>query len=74
MAKLNMVKYIEKLGRSLPELVSNQELVDTGLFCSNVHLCLLRKKGEGPPYIRIGGRIKYHREDVIEWLKNRCWK
>lgn len=27
-----------------------------------------RSEGKGPKYITIGGRVRYHRDDVNEWL------
>jgi predicted DNA-binding transcriptional regulator AlpA len=31
----------------------------------------LRWKGEGPPFRRHGGRILYHRDEVLEWSRQR---
>jgi len=31
----------------------------------------LRWRKEGPPYRRHGGRILYHRDEVLEWSKQR---
>jgi predicted DNA-binding transcriptional regulator AlpA len=32
----------------------------------------LRWKNEGPPFRRHGGRIVYHRDDVLKWSELRC--
>lgn len=29
----------------------------------------MRHKGQGPKFFRIGGRIRYRRSDVDEWLE-----
>ena len=29
-----------------------------------------RHRGEGPPYARLGGRILYDRDAVIEWVRS----
>jgi hypothetical protein len=31
-----------------------------------------RHKGIGPKFIRVGGRIKYRREDLASWIEQRC--
>ena len=28
-----------------------------------------RVEGTGPPYMKAGGRVLYHEEDVISWLR-----
>ena len=30
-----------------------------------------RWKGTGPKFIRIGGAVRYKREDVLEWIEQR---
>lgn len=30
----------------------------------------LRSRGEGPPYLKLNGRIRYKRADVIAWLES----
>ena len=37
------------------------------LDLSNAWLRLLRSRGEGPPYYRLGRRVVYRRDDLIEW-------
>lgn len=35
-------------------------------------LCDLRKRpGEGPPFLRVGRSVRYHRPDVIAFLEGR---
>lgn len=36
-------------------------------------LCNKRCSGDGPPFIRVGGRVVYDRADLIAWLsQNKC--
>ncbi|MBI4191552.1 MAG: helix-turn-helix domain-containing protein [Betaproteobacteria bacterium] len=37
------------------------------LSLSDAWLRLLRSRGEGPPYYRLGRRVVYRRDDLIEW-------
>ncbi len=38
------------------------------LGISEVALAEMRRKGDGPPFTRIGGRILYRADDVERWL------
>ena len=31
---------------------------------------MTRFRGDGPPYFRVGKRIRYRREDILNWLEN----
>ncbi len=35
------------------------------------YLATLRSRGGGPAYIRMGGRIFYHLEDLAQWFESR---
>lgn len=35
---------------------------------------LRRMRGDGPPFVRIGVRAFYRREDVEEWLRGRTYR
>jgi hypothetical protein len=37
---------------------------------SPAYLRLLRSRGEGPPYYRLGRRVVYKREDLTEWVES----
>ncbi len=65
---MNLNTYLSKLENDLPEVCSTQHLVESGLFGSEQTVRRLKKKGL--PYIQIGGRTKFLRSDVLEWLKN----
>ena len=32
-----------------------------------------RAEGEGPPFVKIGGRVFYRRCDVVNWLESRVF-
>jgi excisionase family DNA binding protein len=34
-------------------------------------VCSWAYRGDGPQMIRVGGRVRYRREDLDEWLKSR---
>jgi hypothetical protein len=54
-----------------PEYMTTDE-VAKWLTCSLIWLKILRGRGEGPDYQRLGPRtIRYRREDVTRWLKER---
>ncbi len=52
---------IEKIGLSAREVG-----IVTGL--SEIALAELRRKGEGPPFTKLGGRVIYRASDVERWL------
>jgi hypothetical protein len=41
------------------------------LEVSTQTLEIARSKGTGPPYWRLGNRVRYRRKDVIKWLEER---
>jgi excisionase family DNA binding protein len=30
-----------------------------------------RWRGEGPPYIKVGGRVQYDKDDLDKWMRSR---
>lgn len=64
-------EYILKLNRLLPENCRVQDLVQRGLFSSAQTARLGRLTGDTPSYFKLGGRVVYPKEAVIEWLENR---
>ena len=28
-----------------------------------------RVRGEGPPFVKVGGRVRYRRSDVLAWIE-----
>lgn len=47
----------------LPRDVANM------LRVSERTLTAWRSKGKGPKHFKIGGRVRYHRSDVEEWIR-----
>lgn len=50
------------------ELMDTKELAEL-LGLNEMTLYNWRREGKGPPYIRVGRRIRYKRADVDEWLQ-----
>lgn len=52
------------------ELLSTVQLA--GWLGCSVQWCEIgRSKGYGPPFLRLGRRIRYRRRSVLQWLKSR---
>jgi excisionase family DNA binding protein len=57
-------------GERLPDLLSVAELADyLGVPTSTIHFW--RGKGEGPPALMVGKRLKFRVDDVVKWLDER---
>lgn len=39
------------------------------LGVSNETLSRLRVKRQGPPFVRVGGLVRYHRPAVMQWIE-----
>jgi excisionase family DNA binding protein len=52
----------------LPEYLTEKEAAEI-LKVSPYTLAKLRKEGNGPPYVKIGGSIRYIKETIQEWVK-----
>lgn len=51
----------------LPELLSASELADyLGVPVSTIHYW--RGKGQGPPALKVGKRLRFRTADVADWL------
>jgi predicted DNA-binding transcriptional regulator AlpA len=53
------------------DLLNTAQLADW-LQVSTVWLVIGRGRGYGPPFIRIGSRVRYRRSDVLTWLDERA--
>lgn len=52
------------------------ELWDEGTFAaqakiSKSYIQKMRVRGEGPPYLKVGTRVRYKPEDVQAWIASR---
>ncbi len=57
-----------------PNLLSVKDLIDLGIFSSNDYAYESRVKGNSPDYIKVGHKILFPRESVIQFLQNRFKK
>lgn len=67
--KDNFDEFIAKVELQLPDLVSNDDLIDLGLVAHHTALFRLREK-RSLPFLKLSNaRILYLKTDVIEWLR-----
>lgn len=69
MQKTNLEKHLAALYKKWGEWVRVKDLIEEGLIGTGGQLHNLRKKGLCPPSVKIGGRILFRKEDVIDWIK-----
>lgn len=65
-----MNEYIDRILSQLPDLCSNNDLVQVGIFRSinEAHLC--RKKGKSPDYFKLPNKhVIYSKEAVKKFLE-----
>lgn len=55
----------------LPEFLTVNDLIALGLAGSHSGLATERRQRRGLPFIKIGGRIRYPRQAVLELLKQK---
>lgn len=67
-----LLTFIERLESELPDFVSDRDLIDIGVANTPAHLHHMRVRGQMPPYVRIGSKIRYAKADVIAWYKAQC--
>lgn len=64
--------FFETLVRELPSLLTRKDIGRfLGTLISPRYLANLDCNGKGPARTRIGQKVVYRREDIIEWLRNR---
>jgi len=62
---VDIIKNIE----FMPDLLSPIDLVKIGLFGSRNAACMARVNGKSPDWIKVGGRIRYPKTSVIDFIK-----
>lgn len=62
--------WIKKITCRLPDQCSTVDLINIGIFTSVHSACCARKAGSGPGYFKLGKRIMYPKESVIQWLSD----
>jgi len=66
-----MNKIILNSLEKFPEFLSSHHLVELGIYPDVNATYQSRRKGIGPDYIKLGRRILYPKESVIEFLQSR---
>lgn len=56
---------------TFPSLLDSQHLITLGLYKHKNIAYKARLRGDGPNYIKVGGRVLYAKEDVREFLLKR---
>ena len=69
MQKSQFEKYLGELKGKWTEWVRIKDLLQEGLIGSETQMHNLLKKGQGPSYVKVGGRILFLKEDVLKWIK-----
>lgn len=59
---------------SLPDLLNTNDLINLGLYTSKNSAYSARVNGHSPDYIKIGRRILYPKQSVIEFVDNHLTK
>lgn len=67
--------YVATIADKLPELATSADLVDFGLFGSEVAISKARKNGSSPDWLQISpNKILYPRAAVLKFLRERIRK
>lgn len=61
--------FIKKIQEKLPDECSAKDLVAVGLFKSEQAAAMARYMHNSPGFFKLGGRVIYPKDSVIEWLK-----
>jgi len=67
-------EYLKYLSQTMPEKCSPRDLVKFGIYNNPQCACIARKRGDTPDYFKVGKRIIYMRDAVIQWLKTRSYE
>ena len=64
--------FIIQVEQTLPDFVTDRDLIDAGIAKTQAHLHRMRDRGLMPPFLKVGASIRYRKADVITWLKAQC--
>lgn len=56
---------------AFPEFLTSNDLVELGLYGSSDGVYLARLRGKSPDFIKMGRRVLYPKESVINFLQQR---
>ncbi len=59
---------------SMPELLSGEDLVRIGLYPNKAAAYLARYRGQSPDFVKIGKKILYPKESVVQFLNRNLKK
>lgn len=65
-------EFLEDLVSPLPEICRARDIEDAKLLSHSV-LHQLRKRGDGPPFLKLKGKIIYPKKALIKWLESRMF-
>lgn len=63
--------YINEVKINLPDKCSVEDLIEQGIFKSPQAAAHARRVGDTPDYFKLGRRIMYPKDGVIEWLNEK---
>lgn len=65
--------FFKEIAAKLPPVICRERVEDLlGGIISSKRLANLDSLGEGPPRFRIGRKIAYRTDLLLEWLSSRC--
>lgn len=65
---------IEKMLEEYPKFLSSQDLIDLGIYKSIDSCYMSRVRLEGPQWIKLGRKILYSKNLLVEFLTSRMMK
>lgn len=55
------------MSTTIPEMLTDKQVGDI-VHMKPSSLAQMRYKGTGPKFVKLGSRVLYRREDVIDWI------
>lgn len=69
MHKNHLEIYLATLLRKWGDWVRVKDMLEEGIVGSEAQIHNLIKKGKSPPSVKIGGRLLFKKEDVVDWIR-----
>ncbi len=63
---------LSEIKQTLPPIIPRADLPKFNWLYTKGYMANLDSENKGPKKIRIGRKICYHRNDLLEWLGKRC--
>lgn len=65
--------FLKDLSTKLPPVISRERIEEyLGGIISSKRLANLDSLGEGPPRFRVGRKVAYRTDLLLEWISTRC--